>query len=161
MKLSSPREQANMDDFGHSGTQRLPDSFYLPLLSDSSGHLYADNKLSHFRVQLAEPLYLDGAWECGLAEVQLPVMPLEVRSYRRRIVRRCIRFENLFRFIRGSGKVWAVRRVVRETSEARSPRRRVEAKRSRKQSRRRSRRSVNRSEIEFKSCDRGRSGSGT
>jgi hypothetical protein len=51
----------------------LPDSFYLPLLSDSSGDVYPSNTLSHFRVLLPQALCLSGSgWECGLAEVLFP-----------------------------------------------------------------------------------------
>lgn len=46
--------------------------FYLPLLSDSSGSVFPDNKLSHFHVQLETPLFLEGDWECGLAQVLWP-----------------------------------------------------------------------------------------
>lgn len=59
-----------MDTFG---SQTLPDSFYLPILSDSSGDVYPTNTLSHFRVLLETPLCLnDGEWLCGLAEVMWP-----------------------------------------------------------------------------------------
>ena len=62
-----------MDDADFSGTQRLPDSFYLPIISDSSGDVFSNNKLSHFRVQLESPLYLgESEWECGLAEIMWP-----------------------------------------------------------------------------------------
>lgn len=62
-----------MADGGYSGAQPLPNSFYLPLISDSSGDTYPSNKLTHFRVQLESPLYFgDDEWECGLAEVLWP-----------------------------------------------------------------------------------------
>lgn len=59
-----------------------PDDFYLPLLSDSSGNVFPDNKLSHFRVQLETPLYLEGEWECGLAEVMWPPSDQHARQRR-------------------------------------------------------------------------------
>ena len=62
-----------MADVGHSGSQPLPDNFFLALTSDASGDTFPENRLTHFHVQLAEPLYLgDAEWECGMAEVIWP-----------------------------------------------------------------------------------------
>jgi len=71
-----------MADTAYSGAQPLPESFYLPLMSDSSGDVYPGNTLSHFRVQLESPLYLgDAEWLCGVAEVMWP--PLAGKRARR------------------------------------------------------------------------------
>lgn len=73
-----------MDTFG---SQALPNSFYLPILSDSSGDVYPTNKLSHFRVLLETPLYLsDGEWLCGLAEVIWPHQKTASSRRRRSVV---------------------------------------------------------------------------
>lgn len=56
-----------------AGSELLPDSFYLPVISDSSGHLFPDNKLSHFHVRLQDPILFGNArYVCGLAELMLP-----------------------------------------------------------------------------------------
>lgn len=65
-----------MDDYGGSGSLPPPASFFLPIISDSSGSIFPDNALSHFHVRLAQPMYLEGEWLCGLAEIMLPVFPL-------------------------------------------------------------------------------------
>jgi len=74
-----------MGDMGYSGTTPLPNSFYLPLLSDSSGAVFPDNTLTHFRVQLETPLYFaQDDWECGLAEIMWPSSEMPVKKRVRR-----------------------------------------------------------------------------
>ena len=73
-----------MAEFGYDGLRNAPKSFYLPLISDSSTLIFPENALSHFRVQLQEPLNLEGRWEVGLAEVL--VHPPS--SYKRPVVKK-------------------------------------------------------------------------
>lgn len=47
-----------------TGILNPPSSFYLPLLSDSSGEIFGEeNTLSNFKVRLQQPLVLDGVWQ--------------------------------------------------------------------------------------------------
>lgn len=46
--------------------------FYLTLPSNSSQQYYPDNTLTHYQVQLAKAIELEGAWEVGLSEIQYP-----------------------------------------------------------------------------------------
>ena len=48
------------------------DSFYIELPSNSSHKLFKDNTINKFRVNLANPLNLEGSWEVGLVEVSYP-----------------------------------------------------------------------------------------
>jgi len=47
------------------------DHFYITLFSNASQHLYPDNKISAFTIQLAHPIILDPSeiWEVGLCEL--------------------------------------------------------------------------------------------
>ena len=47
-------------------------SFYITLPSNASNEIYSDNKISNYRVKLARPLSLRGAWEVALIEIQYP-----------------------------------------------------------------------------------------
>jgi len=46
------------------------DHFYITLFSNASQHLYPDNKVGAFTIQLAQPIILDPSenWEVGLCE---------------------------------------------------------------------------------------------
>ena len=44
----------------------------MTLPSNSSQQLYPDNTLTHYRVELAKAVELEGAWEVGLSEIQYP-----------------------------------------------------------------------------------------
>jgi len=46
--------------------------FYIHLPSDSSLHVYPDNKISKFSTKLARTVELDGAYEVGLSEIIFP-----------------------------------------------------------------------------------------
>ena len=51
----------------------MGDQFYVILPSNSSMDIYPDNKISNFKVHLANPLKLDSTkWEVGLSEIQFP-----------------------------------------------------------------------------------------
>ena len=53
-----------MDAENTTGILNPPTSFYLPLLSDSSGEIFGEeNTLSNFKVRLQQPLVLDGVWQ--------------------------------------------------------------------------------------------------
>lgn len=50
------------------------EQFYVTLPSDSSLHIYPDNKLSDYRVRLDPPLALNpDEWQVGLASISIPV----------------------------------------------------------------------------------------
>ena len=46
--------------------------FFLTLPSNSSMHLFPENTLAHYQTQLAQPIHLEGTWECGLSEIFYP-----------------------------------------------------------------------------------------
>lgn len=50
------------------------DHFYITLFSNASQHLYPDNKIAAFTIQLAQPIILDPSeiWEVGLCEISSP-----------------------------------------------------------------------------------------
>jgi hypothetical protein len=50
------------------------DHFYITLFSNASQHLYPDNKIAAFTIQLAQPVILDPSeiWEVGLCEISSP-----------------------------------------------------------------------------------------
>lgn len=50
----------------------MSDHFYLTLPSNSSMHVFPDNKISHFKTQLPKRISLQGEWELGLAEIHYP-----------------------------------------------------------------------------------------
>jgi len=55
------------------------DHFYITLFSNASEHLYPDNKIAAFTIQLAQPIILDPSenWEVGLCEISSPsTMPI-------------------------------------------------------------------------------------
>jgi len=55
------------------------DHFYITLFSNASQHLYPDNKITAFTIQLAQPIILDPSeiWEVGLCEIYSPsTMPV-------------------------------------------------------------------------------------
>jgi len=55
------------------------DHFYITLFSNASQHLYPDNKIAAFTIQLAQPIILDPSeiWEVGLCEISSPsTMPV-------------------------------------------------------------------------------------
>ncbi|KAK3922360.1 hypothetical protein KUF71_011829 [Frankliniella fusca] len=54
---------------GMSRSLRTSDDFVLPVLSDSSGDIFADNTLSQFTVILPETIVLEGEYEVGLLEL--------------------------------------------------------------------------------------------
>lgn len=54
--------------------------FYLTLPSNSSQQLYPDNTLTHYQVQLAKAVELEGRWEVGLSEIQYPHTWYNVRE---------------------------------------------------------------------------------
>ena len=57
------------------------DQFYVILPSNSSMDIYPDNKISNFKVYLANPLQLDSAkWEVGLSEIQFPHLWYNIRE---------------------------------------------------------------------------------
>jgi len=47
------------------------DHFYITLFSNASQHIYPDNKIAAFTIQLAQPIILDlsETWEVGLCEL--------------------------------------------------------------------------------------------
>ena len=47
------------------------DHFYITLFSNASQHIYPDNKIAAFTIQLAQPIILDPSeiWEVGLCEL--------------------------------------------------------------------------------------------
>lgn len=55
-------------------------AFYVTVPSDSSAQYFADNKVSHFTVQLPSPLDLKGEWEVGLSEIIYPHSWLNVNE---------------------------------------------------------------------------------
>lgn len=56
-------------------------SEYITILSNASNHLFPENTLSDFSVQLQRPLYLDPSkWEVGLTEITLPSNVKEFRE---------------------------------------------------------------------------------
>lgn len=50
----------------------MSDHFYLTLPSNSSMHVFPDNKISHFKTQLPKRISLQGEWELGLTEIHYP-----------------------------------------------------------------------------------------
>ncbi|KAK6175875.1 hypothetical protein SNE40_014252 [Patella caerulea] len=48
------------------------DQIFLTLPSNNSVNYFPSNKISHYTTKLARPLQLDGAWTCGLVEIQYP-----------------------------------------------------------------------------------------
>jgi len=50
------------------------DHFYITLFSNASQHIYPDNKIAAFTIQLAQPIILDPSeiWEVGLCELNNP-----------------------------------------------------------------------------------------
>ncbi|GFV05324.1 uncharacterized protein F54H12.2 [Trichonephila clavipes] len=55
-------------------------SFYVTLPSDSSMHLFPENKISHFKTQLSSPVCLNDEWEVGLSEIIYPHSWLNVNE---------------------------------------------------------------------------------
>ncbi len=47
-------------------------SYYLHLSSEDSKASHPENSAYDFTVEIPRPLYLDGIWECGLAEIVFP-----------------------------------------------------------------------------------------
>ena len=49
----------------------IRDHFYITLFSNVSQHMYPDNKIAAFTIQLAQPIILDPSeiWEVGLYEL--------------------------------------------------------------------------------------------
>ena len=47
--------------------------FYVTLPSDSSGMYFMENKISGYTIKLPWEVILDGAWECGIAEVHYTI----------------------------------------------------------------------------------------
>ena len=59
----------------------MGDQFYVILPSNSSMDIYPDNKISNFKVHLANPLKLDSTkWEVGLSEIQFPHLWYNIRE---------------------------------------------------------------------------------
>jgi len=55
------------------------DHFYITLFSNASQHLYPDDKIAAFTIQLAQPIIFDTSeiWEVGLCEISSPsTMPV-------------------------------------------------------------------------------------
>jgi len=50
------------------------DHFYITLFSNTSQHIYPDNKIAAFAIQLAQPIILEPSeiWEVGLCELTKP-----------------------------------------------------------------------------------------
>lgn len=48
------------------------ENFYITLPSTASCDIYP-NTQSHFRVQLPQPIELEGKWKVGLSEIHLPI----------------------------------------------------------------------------------------
>ena len=53
-------------------TMMSRDEFSLPCESNSSMSVYPDNTVSHFKVNMREPLELNDQWEVALSELQYP-----------------------------------------------------------------------------------------
>lgn len=47
--------------------------FFITIPSTASSHIYP-NTQSHFRVQLPQPIELEGAWKIGLSEIHIPIL---------------------------------------------------------------------------------------
>lgn len=47
----------------------MTNQFYVTLPSNSSAHVFSDNKISHFKTQLFKRISLEGDWEVGLCEI--------------------------------------------------------------------------------------------
>lgn len=70
-------------------------SFYVTLISDSSGHFFPENKISQFTTQLPSAIHLNqGDWEVGLADIIFPHTWYNIRNNK-----------NLFGFDLGDGKL--------------------------------------------------------
>ena len=50
------------------------ESFTIELVSNASGELFPDNKLSSFTIFLPEQLNLEGQWEVAISEMSYPSM---------------------------------------------------------------------------------------
>ena len=62
--------------------------FYIVLPSNSSSHLFPNNKISSFKVQLSNPLQLDPSkWEVALSEIQLVHTWYNVRKEKNTLIK--------------------------------------------------------------------------
>lgn len=46
--------------------------YIITLISNVESHVSLENKVAHFYTELAQPLELNGDWECALSEVMVP-----------------------------------------------------------------------------------------
>jgi len=88
------------------------DHFYITLFSNASQHLYPDNKIAAFTIQLARPIILDPSeiWEVGLYEISSPsTVQVEVNTnalvYCDLIAPQFIG-SNMVRFLRAFNATW-------------------------------------------------------
>ena len=88
------------------------DHFYITLFSNASQHLYPDDKIAAFTIQLARPIILDPSeiWEVGLYEISSPsTVQVEVNTnalvYCDLIAPQFIG-SNMVRFLRAFNATW-------------------------------------------------------
>ena len=77
--------------------------FYIVLPSNSSSHLFPDNKVSSFKVQLSNPLQLDPSkWEVALSEIQLAHTWYNVRKGKNTLIKTFLKTSSLLQIPEGN-----------------------------------------------------------